>query len=192
MFDLEFMHKIAERQIQEAIEEGKFDNLPGKGKPIVFDEDPMTPPHLRMAHRILKNANVLPEWVQLQKDIAVEREEACALRARLLRENAKWNARLAPLPPNHPGIPYYAEWHAKSRALYLRGLKSVNTSILKFNLVAPSTAPVFTPYKLEAEMAAFDADFPTYTPQVPVAEVELPHESGLRRLARARYQKGKE
>ena len=42
--------EVAEREIREAIEEGKFDNLPGKGKSIVFDDDPMTPPHLRMAN----------------------------------------------------------------------------------------------------------------------------------------------
>ena len=50
MSNLDFMRRIAEGKIQEAIEEGKFDNLPGKGKPIVFDEDPLTPPHLRMVN----------------------------------------------------------------------------------------------------------------------------------------------
>ena len=39
MIDPEVIARVAERKIQEAIEEGKFDNLPGKGKPIVFEED---------------------------------------------------------------------------------------------------------------------------------------------------------
>src|SRR5689334_22802808 len=59
--DPDVIARVAERKIQEAIDEGAFDNLPGKGKPLVFDDDPMTPPHLRLANRILRNANVLPE-----------------------------------------------------------------------------------------------------------------------------------
>ncbi len=78
--------KVAERKIQEAIEEGKFDDLPGKGKPIEFDDDPMTPSHLRMANKILKNAGVLPDWMQVRKEIIAEREEAIRLRPRLIRD----------------------------------------------------------------------------------------------------------
>ena len=69
------LRRVAERRIEEAMEEGKFDNLPGKGKPIVFDDDPMTPPHLRLVNRILKNANILPEWLQIYRDIEVERKQ---------------------------------------------------------------------------------------------------------------------
>src|SRR5437763_1892288 len=39
MIDADVMARIAESKIQEAIDEGKFDNLPGKGKPLVFDDD---------------------------------------------------------------------------------------------------------------------------------------------------------
>lgn len=190
MINLDFIGRIAERKIQEAMDEGKFDNLPGNGKPIVFDEDMMTPPHLRMANRILKNANVLPEWIQIQKDIAAERQEIGDMRARLMRENRKWGTRLAELPATHGAVQHYAEWHVKSRAAYLRHLKSVNTSILKFLLAAPSSAQPFTPYKIEVEMESFDADFPTRTPQVPFTEVELEEESRLKSIARARYQSG--
>src|SRR6186713_2934980 len=87
--DPEAIAKVAERKIQEAIEEGKFDDLPGRGKPIVFDDDPMTPPHLRLANRILKNANVLPEWMQVQKELEAERKEIERVRERLRREYPK-------------------------------------------------------------------------------------------------------
>src|SRR5260221_6764096 len=107
--------RIAERKIQEAIEEGQFDNLPGKGKPIVFDDDPATPPELRMANKILKNAGVLPEWVQVQKDIQAERDEIAALRARLLRDNQAWRNKVASLPEGHSTARLYAEWHATFR-----------------------------------------------------------------------------
>ena len=53
---------IAERKIAEAISQGELDNLPGAGRPLDLDEDALVPEELRMAHRILKNADVrLPE-----------------------------------------------------------------------------------------------------------------------------------
>lgn len=63
------IHKIAERRIQEAIERGEFDNLPGKGKPLNLEDDSYIPPELRMVYKILKNANCLPPELQLRKEI---------------------------------------------------------------------------------------------------------------------------
>ena len=48
--------RIAERKIAEALEQGAFDNLPGRGQPISIDDDAYTPPHMRAANRILRNA----------------------------------------------------------------------------------------------------------------------------------------
>ena len=50
---------LAERKIEEAIERGDFDDLPGAGRPLDLDDlDPMLPEELRMAYRILKNAGM--------------------------------------------------------------------------------------------------------------------------------------
>ena len=46
---------IAERKIREAMAEGAFDNLEGKGRPLNLEEDPFEDPSLRMAHRLLRN-----------------------------------------------------------------------------------------------------------------------------------------
>ena len=162
MGDLGFMGRIAEQQIQEAIDEGKFDDLPGKGKPIVFDDDPMTPAHLRLVNRILSNANVLPEWIQIHKDIEAEQQQITEMRSRLTRENQRWGERITRSSPGSAVSQRYAEWHAKSRAEYLRLLKSLNSSILKFTLVAPSTAKPICSFKIPSEMAEFDADVPAH------------------------------
>lgn len=61
--------KIAERRIQEAIERGEFDNLPGKGKPLPLEDDSHIPHELRMAYKILKNAGCLPPEMQVKKEI---------------------------------------------------------------------------------------------------------------------------
>lgn len=60
---------IVEQKIQEAIRRGEFDNLPGSGQPIVLNDESDIPPESRMAYRILKNAGVIPEELQLRKDL---------------------------------------------------------------------------------------------------------------------------
>jgi hypothetical protein len=50
---------LAERRIEEAIERGEFDDLPGAGRPLDLDDlDPSLPEELRLAYRILKNAGM--------------------------------------------------------------------------------------------------------------------------------------
>ncbi|MEW5707332.1 MAG: DnaJ family domain-containing protein [Pseudomonadota bacterium] len=60
---------IAEQRIQEAIEAGEFDNLPGAGKPLALDDDCMVPEVLRVALRVLKNAGYVPPEVEQLKEL---------------------------------------------------------------------------------------------------------------------------
>ena len=62
--------KIAERRIQEAMKDGAFDDLPGKGKPLPLESDSHVPEDLRMAYKILKNAGYVPPEISLRKEIA--------------------------------------------------------------------------------------------------------------------------
>jgi len=66
---MDFLAKIAEQKIREAIERGEFENLAYHGKPLKLDDLTGVPAHLRMGYKILKNAGVLPEEMQLKKDI---------------------------------------------------------------------------------------------------------------------------
>ncbi len=69
-----FSHIIAERKIQEAIRNGELDDLPGKGKPLQFEDESSIPEELRMAYKILKNADCLPPEVELKKEIVQLRD----------------------------------------------------------------------------------------------------------------------
>jgi hypothetical protein len=64
---------IAERKIQEAMEEGAFDHLEGEGAPVPEDINPYEDPAQRMAHRLMKNAGVSPAWIvegrELEREI---------------------------------------------------------------------------------------------------------------------------
>jgi hypothetical protein len=74
-----FFEKIAEQKIRIAMERGEFDNLPLKGKPLPPDDLANVPEELRMSYKILKNANIIPEEIQLRKDLLTLRNllQAC-------------------------------------------------------------------------------------------------------------------
>jgi hypothetical protein len=66
---MDFFARIAENLILEAIEAGLFDNLPGKGQPLQLEDDRHIPPELRLAYKILKNADCLPPELELRREI---------------------------------------------------------------------------------------------------------------------------
>jgi hypothetical protein len=61
--------KLIESRIKKAQEQGAFENLPGSGQPLPLEDDQHIPEDLRMAHKVLKNADCLPPEVQLRKEI---------------------------------------------------------------------------------------------------------------------------
>lgn len=61
--------KIIESRIKKAQDEGAFEDLPGSGQPLHLEDDRHIPEDLRMAHKVLKNADCLPPEVQLRKEI---------------------------------------------------------------------------------------------------------------------------
>ena len=61
-----------EKQIREAIERGDFDHLPGTGKPLDLGENPYTPADWRLAFKILLDAGMAPDWIELDKEIRRE------------------------------------------------------------------------------------------------------------------------
>lgn len=63
------LDQLAEQHIQQAVDNGELNDLPGAGQKLVLDDDSMIPEHLRMAHRILKNAGFTPPSVLDRKSI---------------------------------------------------------------------------------------------------------------------------
>lgn len=61
--------KIIESRIKKAQDNGVFEDLPGRGKPLKLEDDRHIPEDLRLAYKVLKNADCLPPEVQLRKDI---------------------------------------------------------------------------------------------------------------------------
>jgi hypothetical protein len=69
---------LAEHKIQTAIENGEFDNLPGKGRPLPPDNLSLVPADKRAAYKILRNAGQLPVEMDLKKEISALEEAVAA------------------------------------------------------------------------------------------------------------------
>jgi len=63
---------IADRKIQEAMEEGAFEHLDGAGEPLDLSENPFEDPAQRMAHRVLRNSGFAPAWIEEGREIESE------------------------------------------------------------------------------------------------------------------------
>lgn len=75
------MRRLAERRIEDAMREGKFDNLPGAGKPLELEPMPADE-NARMtwwALRLLKQNDVVPDEVRWRKALDYLRSSLDAL-----------------------------------------------------------------------------------------------------------------
>jgi hypothetical protein len=91
---------IAEQKIREAIEKGEFDDLALKGRPINVENFSDIPEELRMGYKILKNAGMVPEELQLSKEILTlkdlvencqNEEERKTFKKRLTEKTLRYN-----------------------------------------------------------------------------------------------------
>lgn len=73
---------LLDRQIREAVEEGRFDNLPYQGKPLPNDENPYAA-EWGLAFHVLRNAGFAPPWVEADKEVRalLARRDAMLARA---------------------------------------------------------------------------------------------------------------
>ena len=65
------LRRLAERRIEDAMKEGKFDNLQGSGQPIELEPVPAAE-NARLAWwalRILRNNDVIPDEVRMRKEL---------------------------------------------------------------------------------------------------------------------------
>lgn len=63
------LQQIAENKIRQAQRDGELDDLPGQGQRLELDDDSHIPAELRMAYRILKNADYVSPEVEQRREI---------------------------------------------------------------------------------------------------------------------------
>jgi hypothetical protein len=72
---------LIDRQIREAVDEGKFDNLPHRGEPLPNDDNPYAG-DWGLAFHVLRNAGVAPPWIEADKEVRALLERLAAIVAR--------------------------------------------------------------------------------------------------------------
>ena len=141
---------IAERKIQDAIEEGLFENLPGQGRPLDLSVNPFEPPGMGAVNRLLRHNKVLPLWVLLEQEIEASRAIALAALAR-------WEASV----PRVREMPEYPHLRGQAREAYERHLKETNHLILKYNYSSPFAFRAPVPFMVRQRLQEFDALYGT-------------------------------
>ena len=145
---LSWIDIVAERRIVDAMNEGVFDNLPGKGKPLNLEDDLSVPAHLRIQAKILKNAGGVPEWIQIEKEWLREREYIDVMVQQGLRSLALCGTQDAAL---RRMIKLYEQTQEQIRLL--------STLLLKYNECTPQlTRKAFRPLKANAILSDLERD----------------------------------
>lgn len=122
--------KLVEERLQEAFAEGKFANLPGKGKPLNLEEDPLADPALWMARHILRNSGMSLPWVEERRRIEKLIAEAAAELAR------SWSMYRACESAEHTGSAAESRWQ-KAIADFRERVSALNRRIRTYNLAVP-------------------------------------------------------
>lgn len=117
--------------IQQAMREGAFDNLPGKGKPLELNENPYLDPEWQLAYHLLKQNGFAPQFVEQRQ--AIEMELATAREA--LARTWAWRTRA--LKEGKPADWVEAEW-SRAKAKFEETIVKLNKNIKTYNLSIPT------------------------------------------------------
>jgi hypothetical protein len=105
--DLPRWESWVERAISDAQERGEFDNLPGQGQRLVIEEN-REAGDWEMGYHLLKNAEMSPPWMELNREVQAETAALMAIRERFCRSRLADDA----LPPVSTPTrrPWWAFW----------------------------------------------------------------------------------
>jgi DnaJ family protein C protein 28 len=117
-----------EEYLRKAIEEGKFDHLPGKGKPLHIEENPNADPDWELAYHLIKESGFSLPWIVTLREIEDDIEKV----RQVLQRAWKW--RILYLSAEVPDEKASAEWVHALEA-FTEKLPALNQRIRDYNLV---------------------------------------------------------
>lgn len=154
------IEEVIESRIQEAMKAGMFSNLPGEGKPLVFDKAEQLAGDQWMGYKLLRDASLLPEWLMLAKDIEravnelAEIEKAHSAHIELARSTGDWDKYL-------PAI-----LHERER--FVKLARETRAKQDQFNLDAPSVhlerPGIWIERRLDRMDARVSSPLPSFAP----------------------------
>lgn len=134
-----------EEQIRRAIEEGRFDDLPGKGKPLQLDQDPHEDPDWRLAYHMLRSSGYSLPWIEKRREIEADLEDA----RQGLQRSWTWRMRASGESQVQPFVE--VEWEAAVEK-FRQQVALINKRIISYNLEVPSERFQLRPLNFEREL----------------------------------------
>ena len=129
---------LIDRQIREAMAEGKFDNLPHQGEALPDDENPYAG-EWGLAYHVLKNYGVAPPWIESDKEVRRLLEQRDAILAR---------AASGPAPSSSA--------RSRDRAALEDLVTRINLAIARVNAEAPTDRQHRRPHVVAEALAQYD------------------------------------
>lgn len=126
---------LVDRQIREAMEDGKFDDLPHQGRPLPLDDDSAAG-DMALAFRMLRNAGYAPGWIEADKEV----RELLARRDTIIARAP----RSSPLG------------RRRDREELARTVAEHNRAVARLNTEAPTDRQHRLPLDPDAELARLD------------------------------------
>lgn len=122
-----------EELLHKAMQEGKFNDLSGKGKPLKKDEiNPHADPAWELAYHVLRDAGYSLPWIEtlqeIEKDIALARAEL----------KRAWDWHQEGLSSSQPASRFSSEWK-RAQNTFKDKLDALNKRIRDYNLQVPNT-----------------------------------------------------
>lgn len=139
--------------IHNAMANGDFDELPGIGKPLELEDESHIPSELRLAHRLLKQNDMTPEWIALGKSIETMLDDT---RATLRDEYRAYRGRLGDAlrsdMPEARREEAETLW-AAAQIAFRSAITRINAQLLSYNLKLPSGFPRRSLVSVDKELA---------------------------------------
>jgi DnaJ family protein C protein 28 len=138
--------------IQRAIQEGKFSDLPGKGKPLRLDDNPHADPDWQLACHLLKENGFSLPWLELRQEIEGEIDAA----RRSFQQAWEWRQSTAVYQPlvDKPQQTTTELEAGFQRALrvFSKQIARINQRIFDYNLQTPAERFQMRKLNLEQEI----------------------------------------
>ncbi|MBA0596765.1 uncharacterized protein LOC105767719 [Gossypium raimondii] len=131
---------VVEQRIWHSMEEGQFENLAGKGKPLNLNTTPHADPAEDTLYRILSKNGCAPEWVELNKEIR--------------NKVSEWRVALKKAWTSKCNGNDEEKWIERCESLK-KQLRDINDKVFRYNLIVPFGRQMFG-LKWEKEVARLE------------------------------------
>lgn len=147
-YNLQQRQTYIDQELQKAIGNGDVSHLDGAGKPMSFDDEAYTPAEMRSAYKILKDNDLQPDWIMMNKEI----EQALqTLRSQLQQAYSDFQRRCRIAVSERAIQKAEQRWEIQ-RVQLQDHIERINRKILTYNLKVPPGVTHKTPLNLDSEI----------------------------------------